>query len=73
MIEFVVLSSPACHLCEDATEALGELEREFPIRVREAGTGTIFTVSLPLASSGERAPFTAPSHLPASVGTERRR
>ena len=39
----------------------------------DPGQGTTFTVSLPLASSGERAPFTAPSHLPASVGAERRR
>lgn len=38
----------------------------------EPGQGTTFTVSLPMASSGERASFTAPSHLPASVGAERR-
>jgi len=37
MTEVVVLSSPACHLCKDALEALGELGREFPIRVREVG------------------------------------
>ena len=41
MIEVVVLSSPACHLCEDATEVLGELEREFPIRVHEAGMDSL--------------------------------
>jgi hypothetical protein len=33
-VEVVVVRSPACHLCEDATEALGELGREFPLRVR---------------------------------------
>jgi len=37
MTEVVVLSSPACHLCEDALEVLSELRREFPIRVREVG------------------------------------
>ncbi len=35
MTDVVVLSSPACHLCEDALEALAELGREFPIRLRE--------------------------------------
>jgi signal transduction histidine kinase len=35
--------------------------------------GTTFTVLLPMASSGERASFTDPSHHPASVGAERRR
>lgn len=39
----------------------------------DPGRGTTFTVFLPMASSGERAPFTAPSHRPASVGGERRR
>ena len=39
----------------------------------DPGQGTTFTVFLPMASSGERAPFTAPSHHPASVGAERRR
>lgn len=37
MTEVVVLSAPVCHLCEDALEALAELAREFPIRVREVG------------------------------------
>lgn len=35
MTDVVVLSSPGCHLCEDALEALSDLAREFPIRVRE--------------------------------------
>ena len=39
----------------------------------EPAQGTTFTVSLPMASSEERSPFTAPSHLPDSVGAERRR
>lgn len=34
-VEIVVLSSPACHLCDDALGALAELGREFPIRVLE--------------------------------------
>ena len=40
MIDVVVLSSPACHLCEDALESLAELRREIPIRVREIGMET---------------------------------
>ena len=32
--DVVVLRSPACHLCEDALEALGELSRAFPLSVR---------------------------------------
>lgn len=40
MIEIVVVTSPACHLCEDALEALAELGRDFPIRVREIGMDT---------------------------------
>jgi hypothetical protein len=40
MTDIVVLTSPACHLCEDALEALAELGREFPIRVREVGMET---------------------------------
>ncbi|MBI3647578.1 MAG: HAMP domain-containing protein [Actinobacteria bacterium] len=39
----------------------------------ELQQGTTFTVLLPLASSGERAPFMAPSHAPVTVGVERRR
>lgn len=33
-MEVVLVRSPACHLCDDATEALGELGDEFPLRVR---------------------------------------
>ena len=40
MTDVVVLSSPACHLCEDALDSLAELRREFPIRVREIGMET---------------------------------
>jgi len=39
----------------------------------EPGRGTTFTVSLPIASSGERLPFTASSYVPDSVGGRRRR
>jgi hypothetical protein len=35
-VEVVVVRSPACHLCEDAIEALDELGREFPLKVRIA-------------------------------------
>lgn len=35
MREVVVLSSPGCHLCEDALRALGDLAREFHLSVRE--------------------------------------
>jgi hypothetical protein len=37
MTDVVVLTSPACHLCEDALDALAEFGREFPIRVCEVG------------------------------------
>jgi len=37
MTEVVVLSSTACHLCEDALDALADIARELPIRVREVG------------------------------------
>lgn len=40
MTDVILLSSPACHLCEEALEALAELGRDFPIRVREIGMGT---------------------------------
>ncbi len=30
-----MVTSPACHLCEDAMDALADLSREFPIEVRE--------------------------------------
>lgn len=40
MVDVVLLTSPACHLCEDAKEALAELGREFPLAVREVGIGT---------------------------------
>jgi len=40
MTDVVVLSSPACHLCEDALETLAELGSEFAIRVREVGMET---------------------------------
>ncbi len=33
-VEVVVVRSRGCHLCEDAIEALDELGREFPLRVR---------------------------------------
>lgn len=34
------MSSPACHLCEDAAEALADLAREFPLSVREVDIGS---------------------------------
>lgn len=40
MTEVLVLSAPACHLCEDAIDALGRLEPEFTIRVRVIGMET---------------------------------
>ncbi len=35
MIEVVVVTSPACHLCQDAKEALAELGGDYPLEVRE--------------------------------------
>jgi thiol-disulfide isomerase/thioredoxin len=34
-VEVVVVTSPSCHLCEDALAALAELAAEFPLSVRE--------------------------------------
>ena len=34
LLEVLVVRSPACHLCEDAIEALGEIAGEFPMNVR---------------------------------------
>jgi hypothetical protein len=35
MVEVLVVTSEACHLCEDALEALAELGRDHPLAVRE--------------------------------------
>lgn len=35
MVDVVVVTSPPCHLCEDALQALSELSREFALSVRE--------------------------------------
>lgn len=34
MIDVVVLTSDACHLCDDALETLAELAREYPLSIR---------------------------------------
>lgn len=33
-VEIVVVRSPACHLCEDAIAALGQIRGRFPFNVR---------------------------------------
>jgi len=35
MHDVIVLTSPVCHLCEDAVEALGDLTPEFDLTVRK--------------------------------------
>lgn len=35
MTDVLVVTSPACHLCEDALEALGELSGEYALSIRE--------------------------------------
>lgn len=35
MVDVLVVTSPACHLCEDALDALAELARDHPLSVRE--------------------------------------
>ncbi len=35
MVDALVLTSRACHLCEDALRALAELSSEFPLSIRE--------------------------------------
>src|SRR4030067_822416 len=39
MVDVLVVTSPACHLCEDALEALGELAPEDGLTGREIPTG----------------------------------
>jgi len=39
-VEVVVVTSPSCHLCEDALAALAELAAEFPLSVREVDIGS---------------------------------
>lgn len=39
-VEVVVVTSPSCHLCEDALAALAELAAEFPLSVREVAIGS---------------------------------
>ena len=34
MLDVLVVTSPACHLCEDALEALEGFAREYPISIR---------------------------------------
>ena len=39
-VEVVVVTSPSCHLCEDALAALAELAAEFPLSVRQVDMGS---------------------------------
>lgn len=40
MTDVVVVSAPACHLCEDAVEALAELRGEYDLLVRVVDMGS---------------------------------
>jgi glutaredoxin-like protein DUF836 len=40
MADVLVVTSPACHLCEDALAVLAELGEEFPLAVREVELGS---------------------------------
>jgi hypothetical protein len=40
MVEVLIVTSPACHLCEDALEVLGELAPEYGLIVRETPIGS---------------------------------
>ena len=41
MVDVLVVTSPACHLCEDALEALGELAPAYGLTVREIPIGSV--------------------------------
>jgi len=41
MVDVLVVTSPACHLCEDALEVLGELAPEYGLTVRETPIGSV--------------------------------
>lgn len=47
MVEVLVVTSSACHLCEDALQALAEIARDRPLSIRE----------VPLESEEGRAVF----------------
>jgi thiol-disulfide isomerase/thioredoxin len=35
MVDVLVVTSPACHFCDDALETLAELARDYPLSIRE--------------------------------------
>jgi hypothetical protein len=41
MVDVLVVTSPACHLCEDALEVLGELAPEYGLTVRDTPIGSV--------------------------------
>lgn len=41
MVDVLVVTSPACHLCDDALEALGELADEYDLNVRETSIDSV--------------------------------
>jgi len=41
MVDVLVVTSPACHLCEDALEVLGELAPEYGLTVRDTHIGSV--------------------------------
>ncbi len=41
MVDVLVVTSPACHLCEEALEVLGELASEYGLTVRETPIGSV--------------------------------
>jgi glutaredoxin-like protein DUF836 len=47
MVDVLVVTSPACHFCDDAIEALAGLARDYPLSVR----------AIPLESDEGRALF----------------
>ena len=41
MVDVLVVTAPACHLCEDALEVLEELAPEYGLTVRETPIGSV--------------------------------
>lgn len=41
MVDVLVVTSPACHLCDDALEALGELVNEYDLSIRETSIDSV--------------------------------
>ena len=71
--ELVLVTSPGCHLCADARDALAELRRELPIRVREVNAASAEGLALVARHRPALQPLVLVDGEPFSVGRLPRR